>query len=138
MKLVAVTGCPTGVAHCWMAAERIEQAARDRGHEVSVEVHAADGVENPLEPPVIAAADAAIVAVDTSIDVDRFADLPTVQSTVHDAVTSATDLVAAAEEGSNGVEDPSANARAGRPSGEGTASGDGADGLLARILGLFG
>ncbi|HEX2806354.1 MAG TPA: fructose PTS transporter subunit IIB, partial [Kineosporiaceae bacterium] len=66
MKLVAVTSCPTGIAHTYMAAEALEQAARAAGHEISVETQGAAGAD-PIPPEVIAAADAVIFGADVEV-----------------------------------------------------------------------
>ena len=63
MKFVAVTSCPTGIAHTYMAAEALEQAARDAGHEIHVETQGAGGLQ-ALGQDVIDAADAVIFAAD--------------------------------------------------------------------------
>jgi len=60
MRIVAVTSCPTGIAHTYMAAEALEQAARAAGHEIKVETQGAAGAE-PLPPQDIAAADAVVL-----------------------------------------------------------------------------
>lgn len=140
MKLVVVTACPTGIAHCWMAAERIERAAAHRGHDVTVEVRAAGGVEDELPPVTIEAADAAIVAADAAADVERFAHLPTVETSAHEAVTSAPAVVDAAEKAVAGVEDspdggPEESERT-RVASRTEAEDD--EGLLGRAFGLFG
>ena len=57
MKLVAVTSCPTGIAHSQMAAENLEQTAPEMGHDIHVEVQGAMGAENELSPETIADAD---------------------------------------------------------------------------------
>ena len=57
MKFVAVTSCPTGIAHTYMAAEGLEQAAKAAGHQIEVETQGAAGLEK-LSPETIAAADA--------------------------------------------------------------------------------
>ena len=62
MKFVGVTSCPTGIAHTYMAAEGLEQAARAAGHEIEVETQGAAGFDR-LSPETIAAADAVIFAV---------------------------------------------------------------------------
>jgi PTS system fructose-specific IIC component len=73
MKLVAVTSCPTGIAHTYMAAEALEEAAKAAGHEIAVETQGAAGA-TPLDPAVIAAADAVIFAADVGVrDRERFA-----------------------------------------------------------------
>jgi len=79
MKIVAVTACPTGIAHTYMAAEKLEQCARRLGHQIKVETQGAIGIENPLAPEDIAAADAAVFAADIAIEAEeRFARLPRV------------------------------------------------------------
>ena len=59
MKLVAVTSCPTGIAHTYMAAESLEQSAQAAGHEITVETQGSAGSE-PMDPAIIAEADAVI------------------------------------------------------------------------------
>jgi fructose PTS system EIIBC or EIIC component len=93
VKLVAVTSCPTGIAHSEMAAEALEVAAREKGHEISVEVQGAAGGP-PIAPAVIAAADAVIFAVDANVkDRDRFAHLPTVEVRTRAAIDKAGAIV---------------------------------------------
>ncbi|QVQ50027.1 PTS fructose transporter subunit IIBC [Spiractinospora alimapuensis] len=96
MKLVAVTACPTGIAHTYMAAEALERAATAAGHEMKVETQGSAGAET-LDPAVIAEADAVIFATDMGVrDRGRFAHLPSVDVGVKVAVTGAADLVAQA------------------------------------------
>jgi len=98
MKLVAVTSCPTGIAHTYMAAEALEIAGRDAGHEIHVETQGAAGA-NPVDPAYLATADAVIFAADVDVrDRERFAHLPTVTATVKKAISDAPALVAAAVE----------------------------------------
>lgn len=73
MKLVAVTACPTGIAHTYMAAESLAEAAEQLGHEIKVETQGSVGAENALTAQDIAAADAVIIAADTDVPLDRFA-----------------------------------------------------------------
>ncbi|WP_332897932.1 PTS fructose transporter subunit IIB [Haladaptatus sp. CMSO5] len=89
MKFVAVTACPTGIAHSQMAAENLEQSAPELGHEIKVEVNGAMGTENELTADDIAGADAVIVAADTKVQTDRFEGKPLVNGTVKDAVNDA-------------------------------------------------
>lgn len=93
MKFVAVTACPTGIAHSQMAAENLEQTAERLGHDMKVEVQGAMGAENELSAPDIAAADAVIIAADTSVSRDRFTDRPLVKGTVKDAVNDPDALI---------------------------------------------
>jgi len=66
MKFVAVTSCPTGIAHTYMAAEALEQAAADSGDEMHVETQGSAG-SDPLDPQIIADADAVIFAADVEV-----------------------------------------------------------------------
>ncbi|MDN3242715.1 PTS fructose transporter subunit IIC [Glycomyces tritici] len=93
MKLVAVTSCPTGIAHTYMAAEAIEQAAVAAGHEIHVETQGAAGAE-ALDPAVIAAADAVIFAADVDVrDKERFAGKPIVSAGVKRGINHAAEMV---------------------------------------------
>ncbi|TQN32251.1 PTS system D-fructose-specific IIB component (F1P-forming) (Frc family) /PTS system D-fructose-specific IIC component (F1P-forming) (Frc family) [Haloactinospora alba] len=122
MRFVAVTSCPTGIAHTYMAAEALEQAARDAGHEIHVETQGATGAQ-PLTAQQIADADAVIYAADLEVrDKERFAGKPStdvgVKGPIHDASAVLDAAVEAARTGSA----PSA----GEPSPEG-GGGDGLD-----------
>ena len=98
MRLVAVTACPTGIAHTYMAAEALEQAAKDAGHQITVETQGAAGAV-PLTPDQIAEADAVIFAVDVEVrGRDRFAGKPTVEVPVKKAISGSGELLARAEE----------------------------------------
>jgi fructose-specific phosphotransferase system IIB component len=80
MKIIAVTACPTGIAHTYMAAEQLEKTARKLGHAIKVETQGAMGIENELSEDDIAAAEVAIVAADIAIErPERFADIRQVQ-----------------------------------------------------------
>ena len=72
-KIVAVTACPTGIAHTIMAAEALQQAADRTGHSLRVETQGSVGTRNTLSAEDIAAADAVIIAADTRVDTGRFA-----------------------------------------------------------------
>jgi fructose-specific phosphotransferase system IIB component len=73
MNIVAVTACPTGIAHTYMAAEKLEQTAKDLGHSIRVETQGAMGIENELSEEDIAKADVAIIAADIAVEkADRF------------------------------------------------------------------
>src|SRR5512138_1543343 len=87
MKIVAVTACPTGIAHTYMAAERLEKAARRLGHAIKVETQGAMGIENELSAADIAAADVALFAASVAVrDAGRFAALRVVEVSVQDAI----------------------------------------------------
>lgn len=68
MKIVGVTKCPTGIAHTYMAAERLEKTAAKLGYEIKVETQGSQGTENKLTRKEIAKADYVIIAADVSID----------------------------------------------------------------------
>jgi len=72
-KLVAITACPTGVAHTFMAAEALQQAAIRKGNDLQVETRGSVGARNVLEADAIAAADVVLLAADIEVDVARFA-----------------------------------------------------------------
>lgn len=96
MKLVAVTSCPTGIAHTYMAAESIEQAAAAAGHSITVETQGAAGAE-PIPADVIAAADAVIFAADVEVrNRERFAGKPLVTAPVKRAINDGPGLIAEA------------------------------------------
>ena len=93
MKLVAVTSCPTGIAHSEMAAEALEVAAREKGHEIEVEVQGAAG-SPPLADTTIQNAEAVIFAVDATVrDIERFAHLPKVEVRTRAAIDKAPAIV---------------------------------------------
>lgn len=72
-RLVAVTACPTGVAHTFMAAEALQQAAEQLGYLVQVETRGSVGARNVLDEHAIGAADVVLLAVDIEVDTERFA-----------------------------------------------------------------
>jgi len=85
-KIVAITGCPTGVAHTLMAAEALKKTAASMGHDIQVETQGAEGVKSPLSARDVADADVVIVASDIHIDMERFVGKPVVAVPVSDAI----------------------------------------------------
>jgi PTS system fructose-specific IIB component/fructose-specific PTS system IIB-like component len=80
MKIVAVTSCPTGVAHTYMAAEQLEKTAKKLGHTIKVETQGAMGIENELAQADIDGADVAIFATDIALErPERFARIRTIE-----------------------------------------------------------
>jgi len=80
MKIVAVTACPTGIAHTYMAAEQLERTAKKLGHAIRVETQGAMGIENELSEAEIAAADVAIFAADIAVEgAERFEGLRVIE-----------------------------------------------------------
>jgi fructose-specific phosphotransferase system IIB component len=95
MNIVAVTACPTGIAHTYMAAERLEKAAKRLGHTIKVETQGAMGIENELSPDDIARADVVILAAGIAVrDRDRFAGMRIVEVPVQDAIKDPERIVA--------------------------------------------
>ena len=87
MKIVAVTACPTGIAHTYMAAEQLEKAAKLLGHKIKVETQGAMGIENEITAADVKEADAVIFAVDIAVEQeDRFAGKKIVRVGVQEAV----------------------------------------------------
>jgi fructose-specific phosphotransferase system IIB component len=68
MIILAITACPTGIAHTYMAAEQLERTGQQRGHTVKVETQGAMGIENRLTEADVATADALILASDVAIE----------------------------------------------------------------------
>jgi PTS system fructose-specific IIC component len=93
MKIIAVTACPTGIAHTYMAAEAIEDAAKKKGYEVKVETRGSVGVENELTAADIKSADAIILACDTSVPMERFAGKRLVSVSVGEALKNTDELI---------------------------------------------
>ena len=97
MKFVAVTSCPTGIAHSEMAAEALEQAAQRKGHDIRVEVQGAAG-SPALPAEAIADADAVIFAVDAEVrDRGRFIDLASIEVSTRRAIDRAEEVLDQAE-----------------------------------------
>lgn len=94
MYIVAVTSCPVGIAHTYMAAANLKKAAEAHGIKIKVETQGAQGPENDITQEDIANADAAIIASDVSIrDAQRFDDLPTLECGVQEAVKDAKSII---------------------------------------------
>ena len=132
MEIVAVTACPTGIAHSQMGAEALDRAATDAGHDISVEVQGAMGTENALTDGQIESADVAIVASDVRVDADRFSGLPTVKVPVNEAVTDPEGLINSATRVAADGESPD-RAESMSPK----SQDDGASGLLSRLVRLL-
>jgi fructose-specific phosphotransferase system IIB component len=95
MKIVAVTACPTGIAHTYMAAERLEKAAKKLGHRIRVETQGAMGIENGLTDSDVRGADVVILAAGIAIrDRDRFEGKRIVEVTVQEAIRNPEGILA--------------------------------------------
>ena len=91
--ILAVTGCPNGIAHTYMAAENIEKKAKELGCRVKVETRGSGGTKNVLTKAEIAEAACIIVAADTQVPMDRFAGRPVIQCKVSDGISKAEELL---------------------------------------------
>lgn len=86
-RLLAITACPTGIAHTYMAAENLEAAAQKLGYELKVETHGSIGVEGKFSQADIDAADAVVIAADTVVAKDRFVGKRLVATGVDEAIS---------------------------------------------------
>lgn len=91
--IVAVTACPTGIAHTYMAAEAIEKKAKELGYQVKVETRGSDGAKNVLTDDEIAKAAGVIVACDTNVPTDRFDGKKVIECQVSDGINKAEELI---------------------------------------------
>ena len=91
--IVAVTGCPTGIAHTYMAAEGIINKAKEMGYNVKVETHGSTGIENALTTAEIANAKGVIIAADVSVDKSRFNGKRLVDTKVSDGINKPAELI---------------------------------------------
>lgn len=97
MKIVAVTACPTGIAHTYMAAEQLEKTAKSLGHTIQVETQGAMGIENEISMKAVAEADVVIFAVDIDVEQkDRFNGKRIVQVPVAEAIKNPKGVLAKA------------------------------------------
>ncbi len=93
-KLVALCACPMGLAHTFMAAQAIEDAAKELGYEVKVETQGADGIQNELTPEEIAAADIIIQAIAvTPINNERFDAYEIFEVELQEVIKGAKDII---------------------------------------------
>ena len=97
--IVAVTGCPTGIAHTYMAAESLEKKAKELGCRIKVETRGSGGAKNVLTKAEIAEADCIIVAADTQVPMERFHGKPVIQCKVADGISKAEELFKKATSG---------------------------------------
>lgn len=97
--IIAATGCPTGIAHTYMAQEALEQAAKKAGVSIKVETHGQIGIENELTPEEIANAKAVIIAADKDVQPQRFVNKKIIDVSVGQGIKNADELVAQALRG---------------------------------------
>lgn len=99
-RILAVTACPTGIAHTYMAADSLKEKARDLGVDIKVETRGSSGVKNGLTVDEIEQADAIIVAADVNVDIERFEGKPVIEVGVADGIHRAQELLEKALSGS--------------------------------------
>ena len=99
IKLLAVTSCPTGIAHTYMAAEGLEKAAKAAGVAIKIETRGSGGAKNVITGAEIAAADCIIVAADAQVPMDRFDGKKLISCQVSDGINKADELIARAVAG---------------------------------------
>lgn len=104
MKILAVTSCPTGIAHTYMAAEALQIAAKELGHEIKVETQGSVGAENVITQNDIKEAKAVIIAADTKVDKSRFEGMALIEVPVKEAIKDAKGLIQRALSAASGKE----------------------------------
>lgn len=110
VKILAVTGCPTGIAHTYMAAESLEKTAAEMGYQIKVETRGSGGAKNVLADKEIADACCIIVAADTQVPMERFDGKKVIQCKVADGISKAEQLIDRAVKGDAPVYHASGNA----------------------------
>ena len=126
LKVVAVTSCPTGIAHTYMAAEGLEKAAGKAGIKIKIETRGSSGTKNELTADDIAAADCVIVTADAKVPMDRFKGKKLIQRKVADGINKADELMGIVQAGTAGIfegESESTSSDAGSSSGEAGGAG---------------
>ncbi len=98
-RVLAVTACPTGIAHTYMAAENLQKAGLNLGIPIKVETNGSDGAKNVLTKEEIAACDGIIIAADKNVEMDRFDGKPVVVTRVADGIHKPEELIKRVTEG---------------------------------------
>lgn len=124
-RILAVTACPTGIAHTFMAAENLQRTGEKLGYPVKVETNGADGIQNHLTREEIESADGIIIAADKNVEMARFNGKPVIIAPVSDGIHKAEELIKRIEageapvyhhtgDGGNGAEETSEKENFGR------------------------
>lgn len=92
-EILAITACPTGIAHTYMAAEALEKMGNELGHKIKVETHGSSGVKNKFTKEEIKNAKAVIIAADTKIDLSRFDGKKLIKARVSDGINKPKQLI---------------------------------------------
>ncbi len=117
-RVLAVTACPTGIAHTFMAAENLEETGKKLGIPVKVETQGADGAKNVLTKEEIAAAECIIIAADKNVDLARFDGKPVIVTKVADGIHKADELIEKAVSGTVAIHHHTGAVEAGEESEE--------------------
>lgn len=102
-RILAVTACPTGIAHTYMAAEALERAAEKLGYSIKVETNGSGGAKNVLTKEEIEAADGIIIAADKSVDMARFDGKRLISTKVSDGIKKPEELIQKIINGDAGI-----------------------------------
>lgn len=124
-SILAVTSCPTGIAHTYMAAESLEKAAKERGCSIKVETRGSGGAKNVLTDAEIERADCIIIAADAKVPMERFDGKPLIACQVSDGISRAGELVEQALAGETECYHASAGAKKTQESAAGRGEGAG-------------
>jgi fructose PTS system EIIBC or EIIC component len=93
MKLVAITNCPSGIAHTYMAAEALLMASKSLGQEIKIETQGSIGTENTITVEDLENAAAVIIASDKDIDKSRFKDIPIIEVNINEAIMDSKEII---------------------------------------------
>lgn len=121
--ILAVTGCPTGIAHTYMAAESLEKKAAELGCRIKVETRGSGGARNVLTRAEIAGADCIIVAADTQVPMERFDGKPVIECKVADGISKSEELIKRAINGDAAIYHDSSKEAANRSDDEKDSAG---------------
>lgn len=98
MKIIGITACATGIAHTFIAKEKLENAAVELGHDIKIETQGWGGPENKLTQEDVANADVVIIAADIAVDKSRFAGKPLVEVPISMVMKSSKNFIKKIEE----------------------------------------
>lgn len=123
VKILAVTGCPTGIAHTYMAAESLEKAAAKLGYDIKVETRGSGGAKNIVAEKEIQEADGIIIAADTKVPIERFNGKKVIFCKVSDGISKAEELLEKIAKGDAKVYKATSNSKAEESTSEGEKFG---------------
>ena len=123
MKFVAITSCPTGIAHTYMAAEALQVAAKELGHDIKVETQGSVGAEDVLTQADLAQVKAVIIAADTSVDKSRFTGMTVIEVSTKEAIKDAKGLLTMAAKAKGSSSSPLDQVTQGKPEGKEAKTG---------------